>query len=243
MKRIIAIILVVVLILGLLGTVGFFLFKPKELLGSASVYNTVTLQIEDNLFYDVRVPVEAKLESTDGATIYSYDLLTVGVQDTEPSSFCKVKVGDRWVFGASKDGWLKATQLGFEEEQAYEGSYDIEETEWEDTVPEVVMELDEALLEDLKKGAAYTFGGKEFITSQIAYGTFDVAKNRALLKMSSLYKQPILYGMQTENCLWVTTNLYTVGVVPINFNTCLVVSAYGDLGSQYAAALVREAMK
>lgn len=240
MKRVIAIILVVVLVLGAIGTGAYFLFKPEELLGSDSVYNTITLQIEDNLFYDVWVPVEAKLESTDGATIYSYDLLTVGVQDTEPTSFCKVKVGDRWVFASSKDGWLKATQAGFEEEQAYEGAYDTEETEWIDSVPSVVLELDPAMLEDLKEGASYTFGGSEFVTSQIAYGTFDVAVDRALLKMSTLYKQPILYGMLTDNQLWVSENLYTVAVAPINYNTCLVVTAYGETGKQYAAALMGE---
>lgn len=240
MKRIVAIILIIVLSLGILGTGAYFLFKPEELLGSETVYDTVTLQIEDNLFYDVRVPVEANLESTDGATIYSYDLLTVGVQDTEPSSFCKVKVGDRWVFASSKDGWLKATQVGFEKEQAYEGSYDTEDTEWVDSIPKVVMELDPAVLEDLRDGGSYTFGGPEFVTSQIAYGTFDMAVNRALLKMSTLYKQPILYGMLAENQLWVSENLYTVAVAPINYNTCLVVTAYGESGKQYAAALMGE---
>lgn len=241
MKRVIAIVLGAVLLLSAIGTGTYFLFKPKELLGSESVYDTVTLQIEDNLFYDVRVPVEAKLESTDGTTIYSYDLLTVGVQDMEPTTFCKVKVGNRWVFASSKDGWLKATQAGFEQEVPYEGSYDTEDTKWIDTVPDVVMELDEELLEDLREGASYTFGGQEFVTSQIAYGTFEVATERALLKMSTLYKQPILYGMMADNKLWVSENLYTVAVAPINYNTCLVVTSYGDVGRQYAAKLMGDA--
>lgn len=238
MKRVIAIILVVALLLAAIGAGAYFLFKPKELLGSESVYNTITLQIEDNLFYDVRVPVEAKLESTDGTTIYSYDLLTVGVQDMEPTAFCKVKVGNRWVFASSKDGWLKATQAGFEQEVPYEGSYDTEDTQWIDTIPDVVMELDEDLLEDLKGGASYTFGGQEFVTSQIAYGTFEVATDRVLLKMSTLYKQPINYGMMSDNKLWVSENLYTVAVAPINYNTCLVVTSYGETGRQYAAKLM-----
>ena len=240
MKRVISIILVIVLVLGLVGAGAYFLFRPTELLGSATVYNKITLQIEDNLFYDVRVPVEAVLESTDGATIYSYDLLTVGVQDIEPTSFCKVKVGNRWVFAASKEGWLKATKLGFEEEQAYSGSYDTENTKWVDSIPPVAMELDQGMMKDLRKGASYTFGGKEFVTSQIAYGTFDVAMERALLKMSTLYKQPINYGLMGDSKLWVTENLYTVAVSPINYNTCLVVTAYGEKGKQYAAALMGE---
>lgn len=240
MKRLIAIVLVAVLVLGSLGTGVFLLFRPVELLGSKDVYDTVTLQLKDNLFYDVRVPVEAKLESTDGATVYSYDLLTVGVQDLEPSTFCKVKVGGRWVFAASKDGWLKATQAGFEEEQPYEGEYDVSQTEWEDSIPPVVMNLDVGMLNDLRKGASYTLGGSEFVTAQIAYGTFDVAVDRAMLKMSTLYKQPIHYGMKSAERLWVTSNLYTVAVSPINYNTCLVVAAYGEKGKQFAAALMEE---
>ncbi len=38
-----------------------FVLSLRRLLGSDSVYNTVTLQIEDNLFYDVRVPVESQV--------------------------------------------------------------------------------------------------------------------------------------------------------------------------------------
>lgn len=240
MKRIIAIVLIIVLVLGALGTGAFFLFRPDDLLGSEDVYNTITVQLKDDLFYDVRVPVEAVLESTDGATIYSYDLLTIGVQDVEPTTFCKVNVGDRWVFASSKDGWLKATKAGFEQEAAYTGSYSTEVTKWEDTIPEVVMNLDPELLKSLREGASYTFGGSEFITSQVAYGTFDVAVDRALLKMSILYKQPISYGLLSSERLWVTSNMYTVAVAPINYNTCLVVAAYGETGKQFAAALMRE---
>ena len=152
----------------------------------------------------------------------------------------KVKVGNRWVFAASKEGWLKATKLGFEEEQAYSGSYDTENTKWVDSIPPVAMELDQDMMNDLRKGASYTFGGKEFVTSQIAYGTFDVAVERALLKMSTLYKQPINYGLMGDSKLWVTENLYTVAVSPINYNTSLVVTAYGEKGKQYAAALMGE---
>ena len=59
--------------------------------------------------------------------------------------------------------------------------------------------------------------------------------------MSTLYKQPILYGMMADNKLWVSENLYTVAVAPINYNTCLVVTSYGDVGRQYAAKLMGDA--
>lgn len=238
MKKVIAIFLVLALVLSIAGGAAYFLLKPEELKGSEDVYKTITLQLKDDLFYDVRVPVEAVLESTDGGTIYSYDLLTVGVQDIEPTAYCKVKIGDRWVFASSKDGWLRATLAGFEKEEAYTGSYDTEYTKWEDNIPDVVMELDEDMLAALWEGTSYTFGGEEFVTSQIAYGTFDVAVDRALRKMATLYKQPINYGMLTGDRLWVTCNMYTVAIAPINYNTCLVVSAYGEEGKQYAAALM-----
>ena len=47
--------------------------------------------------------------------------------------------------------------------------------------------------------------------------------------------------MMTDNKLWVSENLYTVAVAPINYNTCLVVTSYGDTGRQYAAKLMEDA--
>lgn len=241
MKRVIAIVLVVVLLLGTLGTAAFMLLRPKDILGSEDVYTKVTLQLEDNSFYDVRVPVEAKLESTDGATIYSFDLLTVGVQDNEPSAYCKVKVGDRWVFAASEDNWLKATLKGFEEEEPYSVTYGLEDMVWEDVVPPVAMSLDSKTLSALKEGSAYVFGGDEFISTQVAYGTFDTIMDRAFLKMVGLYKQTPRYGKNTGEQLWVTCNGYTVAVQSLNYNTCLLITARGEIGKQYAAALMEDA--
>ncbi len=62
--------------------------------------------------------------------------------------------------------------------------------------------------------------------------------------MSSLYKQPIRMECSQPYQLWVSENLYTVAVSPINYNNCLVVTAYGEVGKQYAAALMgRKHMK
>jgi hypothetical protein len=223
----------------LLGFTGYAIFGPKELKGSADVYNIVTLQLDDNLFYDVQVPVEAVLEYTDGSTRYTYDLLTIGVQDLEPSSFCKVQVGGRWVFASSPDRWLKAPMAGFQMREPYAGYYDIEDTEWIATIPAVTIELDEEILENLKEGNSYTFGGQEFVTAQIDYGTFDVVVSRALTRLSTLYKHSIPFGMLTSDRLWVSSGSYSVAVYSINYNTCLYVSACGEQGRQYAAALIR----
>lgn len=219
--------------------VGIYLYcQPREFLGSDTVYNTITLQIGENTFYDVRVPVEAKLLRTDGMTVYEYDIITVGVQDLEPTTFCKVKVGERWVFANSPDNWYKATIGGFETEEPYEGTFDVESTRWTDTVPPLVMDLDRTMLESLQSGASIPLGGKEFVTSQVTYGVFDAIVDKALTRMSTLYLQPIKYGMRTEKALWVVSGEYTVAVRPINYNTCMLVTACGDTGRQYAIALM-----
>lgn len=215
-----------------------FLMTPKEFKGDAAAYDTVTLQLKDNTFYDVRVPKIAVLKATDGASVYTYDLLSVGVQDQEPPGPCKVKIGDRWVFGSSRDNYLKSTMAGFEVNKAYQGSYNTEKTKWTDTIPKVVIDLDPVMLKALRAGKSYALGGDEFINAQVAYGTFDSAVTRALTRMSTLYKQPITYGYKTANSLWVTSGKYTVCVSSINYNTCLIVSACGDEGRQYAAKLM-----
>ena len=236
-----AVVIAIAICVGAIVT--YCMLRPREILGVTDVYSTVTLQLQDNLFYDVRIPTEAKLQSTDAATIYSYDLLTVGVQDVEPSTFCKVQVGGRWVYANSKDGWLRATLAGFESNEPYAGHYNTEGTKWTDQVPNVVMSLDTELLEQLRVGMSYQFGGSDFITTQVAYGTFPVAVERALTKMETLFRQKIVTGAKDDNHLWVTSAGYTVAVVAINYNTCLVISAHGDQGRQYAARLVREALR
>ena len=237
-QRTVAIILVLVLLLGLAGTGAMFIFGEKEYKGNADAYNLVTLQIEDNLFYKVHVPVEANLLSTDGATVYEFDLLTVGIQDTEPTSYCKVKVGDRWVFATSEDDWLKATMSGFETETAFSATYDASSVNWSDTIPSVIYSLDTEMLEELRNGHAYALGGEEFIVTQVAYGTFDTAVGRSLLKMSALYGEPLTFGMMGEKKMWMSSNRHTVAVSSINYNTCLVISSFGGTGRQYAAALM-----
>jgi len=224
---------------AILGVYIFFTFKPTKLQGSESVYNTITLQLSDNMFYDVRVPVEAKLLSTDGATVYTYDLLSIGVQDKEPSSFCKVQVGGRWVFASSEDGWLKATIKGFQDEQPYEGSYSLDNMQWTASLPDVVVSIEDIELEKLLDGNSKALGGTDFVTTQVAFGTFDVATKRALTKMATLYKQPLRFGMKTDYDMWVASGDYTVAVHSINYNTCVVISACGEIGRQYAAALLR----
>lgn len=214
------------------------LMTPRELRGSADIYDTITLQLQDSRFYDVRIPKDAVLKATDGGTVYTYDLLTVGVQDQEPPGPCKVKVDGRWVFATSKDNYLKATMAGFGKNKSYAGSYHIDNIQWTDKIPAVVMDIDTVMLKGLKAGHSYALGGEDFINAQRAYGTFDSAVDRALTKMSTLYRQPLDYGYKTDNSMWVTSGKYTVCVSSINYNTCLIVSACGDTGRQYAAKLM-----
>ena len=138
----------------------------------------------------------------------------------------------------SPDNWYKATIGGFETEEPYEGTFDVESTRWTDTVPPLVMDLDRTMLESLQSGASMPLGGKEFVTSQVTYGVFDAVVDKALTRMSTLYLQPIKYGMRTEKALWVVSGEYTVAVRPINYNTCMLVTACGDTGRQYAIALM-----
>lgn len=240
LQRAVAIILVAVLLIGIITASAVLVLGEKEYKGNADVYNLITLQLEDNLFYKVHVPVEAELLSTDGATVYEFDLLTIGIQDMEPTSYCKVKVGERWVYAVSDDDWLKATMAGFETEQAFSATYDATHIDWSDNIPAVIYSLDTEMLAELRKGHAYALGGEEFVVTQIAYGTFDTAVDRSLLKMSTLYGEPLTYGMKGEKKMWMSSNHHTVAVSAINYNTCLVISAYGEAGRQYAAALMEE---
>lgn len=227
-----------VLSMALIVVAVVILMQPQQINGNIYFYNTVTVQLAENTFYNIRVPAEAQLLSTDGATVYQYDLLTVGVQDTEPSTICKVKVADRWVFATSEENWFKPTLQGFEEESPYSVSYDWDEIKWEDELPPLVVKMESEAYTALQAGDSYLFGGDEFITTQTTYGTFSDVVNRALLKMVGLYKQTPTYGLVTDNIFWVTCNDYTVAVKFINYNTHLLITAHGEEGKQCAVALL-----
>lgn len=212
--------------------------RPKELLGNAEDYKTVTLQLDANLFYDVRVPTEAVLKATDGATIYEYDLLAVGIQDKEPSCPIKAFVGDRWVFAKSDTYHLKATAVGFEVEEPYEGTYDLRRVEWDESIPEVTTALDANILAYLSRGGATMLGGQDFVTCSDMYGTFDACIERACYKMSTLFGQEMEHALLTADTLWISSGGYTVAVETLNYNTCRVYTAHGSLGGQYIAAMI-----
>lgn len=212
----------------------------QKLKGSELEYQTVTLQVQDKLFYDVRVPTNAVLESTDGVSYYSFDLLHVGVQDLEPATDCKVKVGNRWVFAESKDNWLRPTMIGFEILSPYQGGYSTEHTEWNAKLPSVTMPLDTEVYTRLKARSSLPFGGDEFITAQDMYRTYEETVDYALRRMSTVFEQPLITGAYTDGYLWIESSDYVVAVIPVNYNTCTLVTGHGERAVQYAAALVQE---
>ena len=227
---------VLVLILGIAGA-AYFLTRPAKLQGDEDVYNTVTLEIRNNLFYDVRVVPNAVLESTDHSTIYSYDLLTIGVQDVEPTANFKVQIDGRWVFVQSEDNWVKPTVHGFEVELPYTGAYDTEDVDWEVPLPNNPGGTNPELLEALAEGEVWLFGGNDFIRTGQTYGRFEEVVNNQLIRMTTLFHQP-LTRIHLGERLWCEQNGFIVAIVPINFNTQLTILAYGEQGRNYAAALV-----
>lgn len=232
------IIIVLVLVLLIAGGVGiYFLLQPTQLQGDAEIYDTYTLEIADNLFYDVRVVPNAVLESTDHQSIYSFDLLSIGVQDIEPTTHFKVQVNGRWVFAESKDNWLRPTVRGFEENVAYTGTYDLEHTDFEVELPEFPSGTNPEILEALAEGEAWLFGGKDFIRTGITYGLYDAVCATQLIRMTTLFKQDLPYVHKGER-MWVERNDYVVAVIPVNYNTQFIIQAYGEQGRLYAAALV-----
>ena len=124
-------ILIVLAVIILLGAGGFaayyFLFRPVELQGSVENSRSIRLNIKDDIYYDVLVPNEATLLETDEHTIYKFDLLTIGIQDSEPlDAEYKVQVAGRWVFADSKDHWLAPTAYSFEHNEMYISTYNFE---------------------------------------------------------------------------------------------------------------------
>lgn len=233
-KRVVAIVLVVVLLVGAIGGGIFILTRPTKINGDPNNYNTVTLKVDEQYYYDVRVPAEATLTGTDQKTFYRYDLLTVGVQDSEPTTGYKVKIANRWVYAVSDDNWVAPTVVGFEDEQPYEGWINTHEpdpetneggTNWGAPMRSAREPADQTML---ASESIAIEGSNEFFCMAKGFGRYEHAREQLLKDVSVLYDVDIWEVHTTDTMMWVESNGYAQGFRMLNFNTFVMYQAYGE---------------
>lgn len=243
-------ILIVLLVILLLGAIGFgvywFFLKPKPLLGSVENAHSVRLNIADNVYYDVLVPNEAVLLETDEATVYRFDLLTVGIQDVEPTSTAyKVKVEGRWVYVESKDLWLKPSAYSMEVNAPY-SLHPVYEYLWTtneegEQVPAIWNDgpAPEFRESQYEPGiGAHIYAQNDYIIYGEEYGRWADVVEHMLTKLCALSRDYVPHYYEDGLRMYAYCNGYTVGVVYGNFNTQYTVVAKGQVGTNEALAIL-----
>lgn len=230
--------LLTVLFLGTAGFAGWWFFlRPTPLLGTLENSRTITLNLYDNVFFDVQVPNEAVLRTTDEHYTYEFDLLTVGVQTTEPElADYKIQVDGRWLYATSDKYWLYSTVHSFEHNKSYTVEHafpEIEGIDWATGPAPVALTEPTVTGEDsvLYGEDGYLIFTKEFNMWEGACNNSLDKLAQATGKLSPAYYSDgkIFYAEQGEYC---------VGIRAINFNTQYAVFAKGPEGCAEARAIL-----
>lgn len=229
----------------------WFFLRPTPLKGDVDNAHVVTLNLHDNIFYDVLIPNEAVLEETDEHYTYEYDLLRVGVRDTEPiDADYKVQVDGRWVFAYSDDDWLKTIAYSVENNQPYEVNHAFEYITYTD--PETGEEVEKNWA--CGPAPAYTavdvpvdlgvtiYDEGDYVIYKEQYGQYAAVCtliSDQLVQQTGQY-MPEYY--QDGHIFYAAKDGVVVGVIQQNFNTQYTVFARGQQGVQQALAILTEGM-
>lgn len=225
------ILIALILIIPIAGVGVYLYLHPSPMQGSVDNSHTVTLYLGNGTYFDVLVPNEATLIETDEATVYRYDLLTVGVQDMEPSSKCKKQVEGRWIFAASDEKFLIPSMYSFEHNVPYSPTLGECLPEGEPPTPTVV---ENPITE------TFIFGIDDYIIAEDAYGVWDVIVTQALTRLAQLTGQDSHSYFVSSDTMYASYGDYTVGVIYKNYNTHQVIIAKGQRGTDNALHLLTQ---
>lgn len=249
-KKILTIVGILLLITAL-GFAGWFFLRPTPLKGDVNNAHTISLNLHDNVFFDVLIPNEAVLEETDEHYTYEYDLLRVGVRDTEPfDADYKVQFDTRWVYAYSEDDWLKTVAYSVENNKPYEVNHGFEYLTYIDPVLNVEVAKDWATGPapyidnpvDTVEPGVIIYGEGDYLIYKEQYGQYKPVCDLMSDQLVQSVGQYMPEYFQNGTIFYATKNGVTVGVVGENFNTQYTVFAKGQQATEMALSILTEGM-
>ncbi len=246
-KKVLCVLLVLALLAGAVFGVWYFFLRPTPLKGSVDNAYSVTLNLKDNLYYDVLVPNEAKLLGTDEHYVYEFDLLKIGVQDTEPLNVdYKIQWEDRWIWAVSSDDWLLPTVYSFEHNKPYSvfHQFPIDTGVDPETGEAVWVDWSQGpkphSVRDpiLKEETSHIYGDGDYILYTKELNTWGNVINLCLDRLAQATGQPSTYYYDNGKCFYIEQDGYCAGALYINYNTQYAVFARGTSGLEEARAIL-----
>lgn len=246
-------ILITLGVLILIAAIGFgawwFFLRPTPLKGDINNASAITLNLHDNIFYDVLIPNEAVLEETDEHYTYEYDLLRVGVRDTEPlDADYRVQVDGRWVYAYSEDDWLKTVAYSVENNKPYEVVHEFEYLTTTD--PETGEEVKKdwacgpapyiANPVGMAEPGVIIYGPGDYLIYKEQYGQYNPVCNLMADQLVQSAGQYMPEYYQDGRVFYAAKNGVTVGVVGGTFNTQYTVFAKGQQATELALSILVE---
>ena len=249
-KKILFALSLVLIIAATCIVVWFFFLKPAPLKGDVNNSHVITLNLYDNVFYDLYIPNEAVLEKTDEHYTYEYDLLKVGVRDTDPlDADYKIQVDGRWVYAYSSDDWLKTIAYSVEHNLPYEVNYEFEYLTYidEETGEEMVKDWAcgpypaSTTCEYIEPGV-YIYGDGDYLIYKEQYGQYRNVMDDMFDRLVQYTGRYMCEYYNDYYMCYAADGGITVGVVSINFNTQYTVFAKGPTATRQALAILTGGM-
>jgi hypothetical protein len=240
MKRFFIIVGIVLLIAGCAG--GKILYdKKKQFTGDIDKYKIVSIQINPNLFYPVRVPEEANLIRSNFETAYDFDIIDINKYDALPEIYdIEVEVEGTHVVANSPKNILLATQEGFKRESTFTFYVNWESKTYVDEIL-VLPSLPDGATQ--QPNSTYTDGVADtviadtavtwytddgFLQSVVLFSDYYEAVDAYAAKFVGVYGSDFVEYHNQDGVFFATDGEFFVGVRYINKNTQYAISGKGQ---------------
>jgi hypothetical protein len=242
--------LILLAILVVIAAAVVFVLKydrEKPLVGDVNNYDKVSIQLEPHRFYDVRVPPEAVLLSSDYESNYEFDLLSISKLDAVPK-VCDIytTVGDTNIVANSKSRMLAATQAGFDEEDPYtiyvdwEDKLYIEGTPAVPSLPEGAVQVanstyvgEGANTTPMSDNSVVWYTEDGFMQGSVIFSEYPLAIEAYAAKFLGLYGTDFSGYYHQDAIFFAESGDFYVGVRYINKNTQYAIAGKGAIALPY----------
>lgn len=223
--------ILLLLLLVVVGVGGFFAYeftlgKDVEIKGDPDLYKKVTLEIAKGEFYNVRVPADDDLISSNYHNSYEFEDIKIYVVDSEPAIGYYTKVDDSYVVAESRERMYAPTFSGWELEKPFSVAAPlIDESIILDSIPPYTpTTMSEELAIETSNATLYypTAGG--YLETTLYFDKFDSVVSRLLARFPAIYNQDIVSYYNDGSMMYAESSDFCVGVKKRDFNTAYAVT-------------------
>lgn len=223
--------ILLLLLLVVIGVGGYFAFqftlgKEKEIKGDPELYKKVTLEISKGEFYNVRVPADDDLISSNFHNSYEFENIKIYVVDSEPAAGYYHQVGDSYIVAESEERVFAPTFSGWELEEPFTASAPpIDASITLKSLPSYTpTDLSEEYAASYSNSTLYYPSTGGYLETTLYFDKFESVVSRLLARFPAIYAQDITQYYNDGSLMYAESQDFYVGVKKRDFNTTYAVT-------------------